>query len=212
MPTWANAIAMADVLGTVVGVVGFGLQLATTLQTYMELTFEAEDALRDIVFEVNATASALKQLQTIVDADKALPDAQSASRVFKDGGLREVEALDIKCETVYKVVVRLIQKASSSDDDAGQATASSKHAALDPWSLKPMNVFRKLRWPWLVPRINRCQGQLRWLKISLLVTLQLANLAQQQLRYVAHAKANEEPLDVLTRRPQRNRDGGVFRG
>lgn len=176
---------MADVVGTAVGVVGFGLQLATTLQTYMELAWEAEDALRDIVFEVNATASALRQLQTVVDADKALPDAQRASRVFKDGGLREVEALAVKCEAVYRVIVALIQKASSSDVGGREAAVSSKDVPLDPSSLKPMSVFRKLRWPWLVPRINRCQDQLRWLKISLLVALQLANLAQQKLKYVA---------------------------
>lgn len=45
-----------------------------------------------------------------------------------------------------------------------------------------MTVLQRLRWPWLTPRRERCQQQLRWLKISLLVTLQVANLALQQMR------------------------------
>ncbi|OAQ85468.1 hypothetical protein VFPFJ_07857 [Purpureocillium lilacinum] len=173
---------MAETLGAVVGVVAFGLNLATTLQTYTELTREANDALHDVVFEVNATASALRQLQAIVDADKAVSHLDdSPARVLNDSGVREIENLAAKCETVYKTIVKLVQKASGSESDPPNATAASQHA-LDPASLKPMTVLQRLRWPWLTPRIERCQQQLRWLKISLLVTLQVANLALQQMR------------------------------
>lgn len=179
--------AMADLVGTIVGAVSFGLQLATALQTFTELAIEADDALRDIVFEVNATAAALRQLQTIVDADKAVPDAQSASRIFNESGLHEVETLAVRCEKVYGVIIRLVLKASSSssESDGGRdGHPLGARAALDASALKPMNVLRRLRWPWLIPRINRCQEQLRWLKISLLVQLQLGNLAGQRIRSV----------------------------
>jgi hypothetical protein len=54
----------------IVGIVGFRLQLATTLQTHIEAVLEAAEMLRDITFEVASTASALKQLQDITDDDK----------------------------------------------------------------------------------------------------------------------------------------------
>ncbi|KAL3963100.1 hypothetical protein ACCO45_000104 [Purpureocillium lilacinum] len=116
---------MADLVGTIVGAVSFGLQLATALQT-------ADDALRDIVFEVNATAAALRQLQTIVDADKAVPDAQSASRIFNESGLHEVETLAVRCEKVYGVIIRLVLKASSSSSESdggrdGHRSALGRH-------------------------------------------------------------------------------------
>ncbi|KAJ6437275.1 low molecular weight phosphotyrosine protein phosphatase [Purpureocillium lavendulum] len=193
---------MADLAGTVVGAVSFGLQLATTLQTFAELAIEAEDALRDIVFEVNATAAALRQLQTIVDADKAIPDAQRGSRVFTESGLHEVETLAVRCEKVYRTIIRLVLKASSStttntsETDGRDAKPLGAREALDASSLKPMNLLRRLRWPWLIPRINRCQEQLRWLKISLLVTLQLASLAQDRIR---SDEALSTETDVWTR-------------
>jgi hypothetical protein len=179
---------MADPLGaasSIVGIVGFGLQLATTLQTFMELTAEAQEALHDIVFDVNATASALKQLQDIISADKATAEQHDKPPVFKDAGLREIQALAIKCEKIYKTIIVLIHKASDSDkakrkDDGG----GGGELAIDPTALKPMTLLRKLRWPWLAPRVGRCQEQLRWLKMSLLLNLQLANLAQAQFRYV----------------------------
>ncbi|KAJ6438063.1 ATP-dependent DNA helicase PIF1 [Purpureocillium lavendulum] len=148
-----------------------------------ELTLEAEDTLRDVVFEVNATAGALRQLNAIIDDDCAISDEKRSMRVFKDSGLQEVEKLAARCETVYKTIIRLVLKASSSPETiVHNAKESFAHPVLDISSLKPMSIFRRLRWPWLSPQINRCQGQLRWLKFSLLITLQLADLASQQVR------------------------------
>ncbi|UNI21266.1 hypothetical protein JDV02_007271 [Purpureocillium takamizusanense] len=206
---------MADLAGTIVGAVSFGLQLATALQTFTVLAIEADDALRDIVFEVNATAAALGQLQTIVDADRAIPDdddddAAARSRVLNDSGRHQVQTLALRCEKVYGVIVRLVLKASGSgssstgnnneggDGGDGNPTLSggrARAALLDVSTLKPMNVLRRLRWPWLIPRINRCQEQLRWLKISLLVTLQVANLAGQQIRAGEKAASPEDDGD-----------------
>jgi hypothetical protein len=55
---------MAEALGaagSIVGIVALGLQLATTLQTYVEAVIEVGERLRDIALDINSTASALKQ-------------------------------------------------------------------------------------------------------------------------------------------------------
>ncbi|KAM3549195.1 hypothetical protein MY1884_008848 [Beauveria asiatica] len=190
--------------GSILHIVTTGVQLATTLQTYMELAREAEHELHDIVFDVNATAVALKQLHTIIDADRDLSDRSAA--VFKDHGVREVEMLALKCHSIYNNVALLIHRASHSDSadaDRGRSSSSvpaaapaADEAALDPTTLRPLTLIGKLRWPWLRPRILRCREQLNWLKLSLLFTLQIANIAQWQMSGKRHA---ETPCEVESR-------------
>lgn len=172
--------------GSILGIVLSGVQLGTQLQTYMELAQEAEEELHDIVFDINATSAALKQLHAIIDNDRNAQDP--STNIFKDDGVREIEMLALKCDAIYKNIITLIQRASHSESGSkggGQSSAPAASAmALDPSTLKPLNFIRKLRWPWLRPRILRCHEQLNWLKVSLLFTLQMANIAQWQMRYV----------------------------
>ena len=107
---------MAEALGaasSIVGIIGFGLQLATTLQTYVEAVIEAEETLRDIAFDINSTASALKQLQEIIDADKADTGMQNNPKVFKDEGRKEIEVLAVQCGKLYTTIVVLVTKAGT---------------------------------------------------------------------------------------------------
>lgn len=172
--------------GSILGIVLSGVQLGTQLQTYMELAQEAEDELHDIVFDINATSAALKQLHTIIDNDRNAEDP--TTNIFKDDGVREVEMLALKCDAIYKNIIMLIQRASHSESGSkggGQSSVPAASAmALDPSTLKPLNFIRKMRWPWLRPRILRCHEQLQLLKVSLLFTLQMTNIAQWQMRYV----------------------------
>lgn len=174
---------MAEAVGTassIVGIVSFGLKLATTLQTYVELVREAKEELQYIVFDVNATSAALRQLQAIVDSDE---DSDASARVFKEDGVREIEILAAKCDRVYKNIILLIQSASNSEAGKGDKTTKDGDVTIDISSLKTLTFMGRLKWPWLRPRITRCHEQLKWLKISLLFTLQMANLAQSQMRY-----------------------------
>ncbi|OAA48961.1 hypothetical protein BBO_02006 [Beauveria brongniartii RCEF 3172] len=209
--------------GSILHIVTTGVQLATTLQTYMELAREAEHELHDIVFDVNATAAALKQLHTIIDADRDLSDRTVA--VFKDDGVREVEMLALKCHAIYNNVAMLIQRAShsfSADADrdrssssipAAAAVAVADQAALDPTTLRPLTLMGKLRWPWLRPRILRCREQLNWLKVSLLFTLQIANIAQWQMSGKRHAETScEVELRQQTARQLQKRRNSMLRG
>lgn len=171
---------MAEALGaagSVAGIVSFGLQLATTLQTYIETMLEAEERLRDITFDINSTASALRQLQDIIDEDKTGNDVRkSTPKVFKDEGRREIEVIAQKCGKVYRTIVLLVNKAGNIDSKKSVSTASS-----DVVPLKISSLTRMMKWPWVEPHIKRCQEQLRWLKMSLLFNLQLASLARLQL-------------------------------
>ncbi|KAK4221806.1 hypothetical protein QBC38DRAFT_402718 [Podospora fimiseda] len=170
---------MADpvgLAGSVVGIIAFGLKVGTTLQTYVELAQEVEDSLREIVFDVNATASALRQLQDIIEIDKLAAKDQNRSTIFTDAGLNEIQSLAWKCEKIYKTIIVLVHKAS------GDPMKAPTKDGINPDLLnKPLNIMNKLKWPWLEPRVARCHDQLRWLKVSLLLNLQIAHLAKLHL-------------------------------
>ncbi len=106
---------MAEGLGTaasIAGIIGFGLQLATTLQTYVESVAEAEERLRDIAFEVSSTASALSQLQQVLEAEKVtVGDVHQGPKVLKDEGFKQIEVIVVQCDKVYRCIVVFILKA-----------------------------------------------------------------------------------------------------
>lgn len=164
-------MAEAGAAGSIPGVVTFGLQLATTIHTYVEAVWEAKDRLRDVAFDINSTASTLKQLQALLNADQ-----EQATKVFRDDGVNEIRDLAIACGKVYSTIVILLTKAGS-PDQRGKVLAE----AVNPLTLKTSCLTRHMRWAWLAPRIKRCQGQLRLFKTKLILMLQLANLTRVQL-------------------------------
>jgi len=60
-----------EAAGLAVGVVSLGLDLATRLQAYIEGVQGAGDHLRDVAGDVSATASIVRQLADLLEADKA---------------------------------------------------------------------------------------------------------------------------------------------
>lgn len=213
MPT--NITEPLTPAGSILRIVTTGVQLGTTLQTYMELAREAEHELHDIAFDVNATATALKQLHAIIDTDRDQSDSTVA--VFKDDGVREVEMLALKCHTIYNNVTVLIQRAghsgSAGADSGGGSYSRSVPAAdgvaLDPMSPRPLTLIAKLQWPWLRPQILRCCQQLNWLKVSLLFTLQIASIAHWQMRWASAPPDAGAALLTLAIQWQASRRGAV---
>ncbi|KAF4464678.1 hypothetical protein FALBO_8476 [Fusarium albosuccineum] len=174
---------MAEALGaagSIVGIVAFGLQLAVTLQTYVEAVAEANDRLREVAFDVNSTAAMLKQLQGLIEEDR-----NSDTPLFNVNGVRDVERLSKKCNKIYSGIVILLNKASE-DGDKGQIKMETTADAIPDASIKAINLSfrRKMAWSWLEPRINRCQQELRQVKLDLLLQVQVITLAQFKIKFV----------------------------
>jgi hypothetical protein len=172
---------MAEALGaavSVAGIVGFGLHLATTIQTF-ESASEDEERLRDIAFEISSTASALSQLQEVLEAEKATRDVHQGPRVLKDEGLKQIEVIIVQCDKVFKSIVGFILKAGAGGGKGKQLTNT-----LDVRTFTASSLTENLKWPWLVPRIKRCLEKLRWLNMNLLYYLQVVSLARLQIQSV----------------------------
>jgi hypothetical protein len=163
-----TAIGMA---GSAVGIAGFGLQIATVLQTYIEASLEADDRIREIANDINATASALQRLQAVIDEDEKLVEG----RVFNVEGLKSVTRISLQCDVVFKRTVELLNKAGR----PGAELSNSERAK----DLK-LQTLDHLKWPWLEPKILRCRQELERLLLKILLILQISSLAHQQRRYM----------------------------
>jgi hypothetical protein len=153
--------------GSVVGIVGFGLQTAGTLQTYAEASLEVDDRIRDIANDISATASALQRLQAVISHDEKVPEG----KVFSIEGLKSVNKISSQCDAVFKRVVELLIKAGN---PGGQLSNADRAKDLK------LSTLDHLKWPWLEPKISRCRQELERLLIKLLLILQISNLANQQ--------------------------------
>ena len=153
--------------GSIIGIAGFGLQVATTLQTYVEATLEADDRIRDIANDISATASALQRLQVVIVRDDKLPQG----RIFSVEGLKVVNTIASQCDAVFTRIVELLNKAGK---PGGQLLNSERSKDLS------LSTLNRLKWPWLEPKIARCRQELERLLLKLLLMLQISNLAGQQ--------------------------------
>ncbi|KAI1135726.1 hypothetical protein F5Y05DRAFT_416068 [Hypoxylon sp. FL0543] len=166
---------MADPLGaagSIVGIAAFGLQFATTLQTYIEAVADARESLRDIAFDVSATASALEQLHEFTKIN------EDGKAIANDAGVQQVVRLANQCKQVYTAIIDLLAKAAGVPRDGNGELSLD---ALDLDGLNATTLMQKLIWPFKEPRIKKHQEELRWLKISLLFHLRLMELAKTKM-------------------------------
>lgn len=183
-----------EAAASVVGIVSFGLGLAKSLQAFIDSVIEAEESITLVVAEVNATASVLKRLQDFIDQDKAASTEQHHVTVFNDAGIKEIGSCALQCQKIYVQIIILIEKASMQNGEDGRTGQGPQvPAADDPdgpavllavFGKNVTKLGRKMRWPWLEPRIKRCQDHLGRLKLSLLLSLQVFLIAESRARYV----------------------------
>lgn len=187
-----------EAAASVVGIVSFGLSLAKTLQAFIDSVIEAEETITLIVADVNATASTLKRLQDFIDEDKTTSQEEHRATVFNATGIQEIGACALQCQKIYFQIIFLIEKASmqAGEDGSKNIGSQSTPAAEDPdapairlavFSKNVTKLGRKMRWPWLEPRIKRCQEHLGRLKVSLMLSLQVFFIAESRARYVQNA-------------------------
>ncbi|KAI1342071.1 hypothetical protein F5Y15DRAFT_430525 [Xylariaceae sp. FL0016] len=163
----------------------------------MEAVREAEERLREITGDLNATAGALRQLEAVLESGRQVlaeagdPERSTTgelarrSTILNDAERRDIESLAARCEKVYRVFTTLVGKAAgSSTDDDGNVL---DHNSLPATGLR---LRQRLKWPWLRPRIDRWETPLRWLTMTLHFHLSLATFGtipdqEQALQFLA---------------------------
>lgn len=189
---------MAEALGaagSIVGIAAFGLKSLTTIQAYVDAVSDADSNLHSLVIEVKATASTLKQLHDFIVHDQAAAVVVAAEgdgnidsdnggsnsiRIANDEGVRQAIQLASQCKQVYTAIIKLIAK------DVGAPRDGNGEVSLDDLSLDAVKTpaIQKFKWSLREPRVRKLREELAWLKFSLMLHLQVMELARSKMTLV----------------------------
>ncbi|EFQ28234.1 uncharacterized protein GLRG_03378 [Colletotrichum graminicola M1.001] len=156
------------------GIANLGSQLATKLVAYEIGTSRSDYSIHRLVEDIFATTTALGELREFLAAD-----ASAALPVYKRAGREAIEDLATRCGKVYTTIIRIIYRASL----AAKVVEGVDFEALSPQDLKPSRLIAiqaNIKWGSVSDAFDDCRDQLRWLKPSLLLHLQVANIAHLQ--------------------------------
>lgn len=160
------------------GIANLGFQLATKLEIYGLGTRFRYDNIPGFVGDILGTASALDQLREFIAADsiEALP-------VYKYAGREDIEDLAVRCGKVYTTIVRTVYRASLST----KVVEGVDFESIGADDLKASRIYAlrgKIDWD-LVEDVLETSGKyLAWLRASLLLHIQVARLANLQIKSV----------------------------
>ena len=167
-------------VGSVVGIISLGIQLAQILQVQIDATRSADDRITQIVIEIRATASGLQSLQALL-----LRDAQARNdKIFDESGHRDIKTIVDRCNIVFRNVVTLVAKAGKAVlaiVDDFQRKIQRRNPLKKESTIKleiELSNIEHLMWPWRQAKIEQYVADLDRLKSSLLFILAVANLAR----------------------------------
>ncbi|PLB46527.1 hypothetical protein P170DRAFT_477408 [Aspergillus steynii IBT 23096] len=175
-----EAIAAAS---AILGIATAGVQCSIKLVTFASQVKSAEEEVTHIAEEVSLNASILQQLAELAKdgleneqapgngthGDLDIHDAkndQSRRGIFNAAGLATVMNLAEKCKDIFDHLNESIQKASAQTSSDSEAPGQVK-----------LTRFTMLKWPFLKPEMEALQAQLRDVKGTLMLMLQVAMLA-----------------------------------
>ncbi|KAK1465306.1 hypothetical protein CCUS01_07712 [Colletotrichum cuscutae] len=158
------------------GIAKLGVQLATKLAIYQLGTSGSDSDIHSLSDDVLATAAALSQLREFLAAD-----ALEVSPVYRYDGREAIEDLATRCGKVYTTIIRSVYRASL----AVKALKDVDFESLSTEDLKASRLHAisdNMDWDMVEEAIETSEVQLRWLKASLLLHIQVAGIAGLQIK------------------------------
>lgn len=153
---------MADPLSIVAGVVGiagFGIQIAQILQEEVDDITTAKERVEQLAIEIRATATGLDNLKKLLVEDANDPDNQ----VFSDNGRLEVGYVVRHCNTAFRSITVIVAKAGDgvlSQVDLFQRRMQEEHKKLGNAGEPNVKLviglsnLEHLMWPLRLPKIQ----------------------------------------------------------
>ena len=156
----------AGIAGSAIAIVDFGIKLGLSLAIYVETAANADERIRQISSEVNAVASALEQLQQIIDEDKANP----SNAILSPQGVRDIEKEREQCYSIFLLITKVLRRTGKSTSTVSEGEVLA------------LSNLDHVKWPLLDRKIRKLQSHLESRKTTLLLLLQVAHLAHARKR------------------------------
>lgn len=159
-------------------IVNLGFQLGNKLNLYGHGTKTPDTDVSWLVVFVFSTASTLAQLWELTTAD-----ANDTLSVYKDAGRRDVEDLAMRCGKTYVTIIRSIYRASL----AAKVVEDVSFESIRVEDLKAARICAinaNMNWDMVEDAFEMAQKQLAWIFKSLLLHMQVFEVARLQIKLV----------------------------
>ncbi|KAI1740915.1 hypothetical protein F4680DRAFT_458473 [Xylaria scruposa] len=181
--------------GSVVGIIGFGLQLSQILYNYLSQVWSAQERLEAVVDEIELTTSALEEIYVFLQLEVANIGRGQPLYLFSGNSLEKIRAIANRCLVIFwrveatisgnlttEVDNRLLEKLLEFDNKLKHYTPGSNVEIELELTLDPLSLREKFRWPSKAPKLDKYCKQLQRYQDSLVLLLQIVSLGQQRLK------------------------------
>ncbi|KAI0549191.1 hypothetical protein F4679DRAFT_276368 [Xylaria curta] len=181
--------------GSVVGIIGFGLQLSQILYNYLSQVWSAQERLEAVVDEIELTTSALQEIYVFLQLEVANIGHGQPLHLFSGNSLEKIRAIANRCLVIFWRVEatisgnltaelddRLLEKLLDFDNKLKYYTPGSTIQIESELTLDPLGLRDRFRWPSRASKLDKYCKQLQRYQDSLVLLLQIVSLGQQRLK------------------------------
>ncbi|KAL8782249.1 MAG: hypothetical protein Q9213_005552 [Squamulea squamosa] len=154
-------MAEIGIIASVIQIADVGLRLSLRLYTFGETIASADETISSISKDISLTSSVLKELGCNLEKDKEL-------QICSETAIKTAEDIVQECLKVFLEIDATLEKTVASTRSDGEP--------MPKWTTV---VVRKLRWPFLQPKMQLLRSNLDKLKATLLLMLNVMTYARQ---------------------------------
>ena len=177
-----------SIAASIVGIATAGVQVSIKLVNLATQVDTASDRVSSIANDISLTSGVLHQLGELMNQKTT----DGGTIILNQHGLETTKTSTAMCERVFQEIDKETKKASAQlrKSNPGQGKMSGEKIKL--------STLEKAKWPFLQPNINNLRADLRDAKSTLMLMLQVANLALNKRMFDASLSTSEHEDYVRT--------------
>ncbi len=172
---------------SILTIAGAGIQISQKLIAFKDQVSTAPKKIQDVGTDVSVTAGTLHELGELMR--EIVPTKKSAG-MFRPDQIQHILASSTRCKAIFDELKHILGKASQQLRDVYKSTTKSQ----DPSPKIKLSGLERMRWPFLQPQMEARRSELRDIKGTLSLILQVVHLRH------AHTTASldaEEQNDLV---------------
>lgn len=155
---------MAELVGLAASIVqlgGAGTELSKALYNFVSSAARADTEIKDLAGDVKLTCRALDRV-----GDTLRTEARSSGSMLKREAIDEAEEIKLRCESIFTEISEIFERRWIRDKDGKRI----------------LSILGKVAWPLKEQKVELLRRRLESLKLSLLLLLNVLQLAHEQAR------------------------------
>ena len=172
---------------SILAIAGAGIQISQKLIAFKDQVSTAPKRIQDVGTDVSVTAGTLHELGELMR--EIVPTKKSAG-MFRPDQIQNILASSTRCQAIFDELKHILGKASQQLRDMYKSAAKRQ----EPSPKIKLSGFERMRWPFLQPQMQALRSELRDIKGTLSLILQVVHLRH------AHTTASlnaEEQNDLV---------------